>query len=70
MTGVTVHFANAAYDMGPIIAQRALTVEEGWDVDTLEEHIHAIEHVLYPEVVQMLADGRIRVRENLTVEGR
>lgn len=70
VTGVTVHIANAAYDMGPIIAQRALVVEEGWDVDTLEEHIHAIEHVLYPEVVQMLADGRIRVRENLTVEVR
>lgn len=70
VTGVTVHIANAAYDMGPIIAQRALAVEEGWDVDTLGEHIHAIEHVLYPEVVQMLADGRIRVRENLTVEVR
>lgn len=70
VTGVTVHFANAAYDMGPIIAQRALAVEEGWDVETLEEHIHAIEHVLYPEVVQLLADGRVYVREDLTVEVR
>ena len=70
VTGVTVHIANAVYDMGPIIAQRALMVEEEWDVDTLEEHIHAIEHVLYPEVVQMLADGRVHVRENLTVEVR
>ena len=67
VTGVTVHFANAAYDMGPIIAQRALTVEEGWDVDTLEEHIHAIEHVLYPEVIQLLADGVVHVNEDLTV---
>ena len=30
----------------------------------LEEHIHAIEHVLYPEVVQMLADGRVHVLES------
>ena len=60
----TVHFANEIYDNGPIIAQRALAVEEGWDVDTLEEHIHAIEHVLYPEVVQMLADGRVHVLES------
>lgn len=67
VTGVTVHFANAAYDMGPIIAQRALAVEEGWDVDTLEEHTHAIEHVLYPEVVQLLADGKVHVNEDLTV---
>ena len=27
VTGVTVHFANADYDAGPIIAQRALAVE-------------------------------------------
>lgn len=70
VTGVTVHIANAAYDMGPIIAQRALAVEEGWDVETLEEHIHAIEHVLYPDVVQLLADGRVRVRKDLKVEVR
>ncbi len=67
VTGVTVHFANAAYDAGPIIAQRPLAVEEGWDIDTLEAHIHEIEHELYPHVVQLLADGRIHVRENLTV---
>lgn len=70
VTGVTVHIANAAYDMGPIIAQRALAVEEGWDVESLEEHIHAIEHVLYPDVVQLLADGRVHVRKDLTVEVR
>ena len=67
VTGVTVHFANEVYDQGPIIAQRALAVEEGWDVDTLEAHIHAIEHELYPEVIGWLAAGRVHVRENLTV---
>ena len=67
VTGVTVHFANADYDAGPIIAQRALAVEEGWTVDELEEHIHEIEHELYPEVVGMLAAGRVHVREDLTV---
>ena len=67
VTGVTVHFANEVYDQGPIIAQRALVVEEGWDVDTLETHIHAIEHELYPEVIGWLAAGRVHVRENLTV---
>lgn len=61
VTGVTVHFANEVYDCGPIIAQRALPIEEEWDVDTLESHIHDIEHVLYPEAVQMLADGRVHV---------
>jgi len=64
VTGVTVHFADDKYDCGPIIAQRALTVEEGWDVDELEAHIHQIEHELYPEVVGLLAAGRVHVGEN------
>lgn len=68
VTGVTVHFADDKYDCGPIIAQRALPVEEGWDVDTLEEHIHAIEHELYPEVVGWLAAGRVRLRDNGRVD--
>ena len=64
VTGVTVHFADDKYDCGPIIAQRALAVEEGWTVDELEEHIHAIEHDLYPEVIGWLAAGRVRVTED------
>ena len=67
VTGVTVHFADEHYDCGPIIAQRALAVEEGWDVVELERHIHEIEHVLYPDTVQLLAEGRVHVRENGTV---
>lgn len=67
VTGVTVHFANAAYDQGPIIAQEPVRVEEGWTVDELEAAIHAVEHELYPRVVGLLAEGRVSVRENLTV---
>lgn len=61
VTGVTVHFADDQYDCGPIIAQRALPVEEGWTVDELEAHIHDIEHELYPDVIQLLAEGRVHV---------
>ena len=68
VTGVTVHFADNRYDCGPIIAQRALAVEEAWTVDELEAEIHKIEHVLYPEVVGLLAAGRVHVRDNGTVE--
>ena len=67
VTGVTVHFANEEYDKGPIIAQRALAVEEDWAVDTLEAHIHEIEHELYPEVIGWLAAGRVHVGDDLRV---
>lgn len=67
VTGVTVHFADEKYDCGPIIAQQALVVEEDWTVDELEEHIHAIEHELYPNTIQLLSEGRVHVRSNGTV---
>ena len=67
VTGVTVHFADDKYDCGPIIAQQALVVEEGWTVEELEAHIHQIEHQLYPDTIQLLAEGRVHVREDGTV---
>lgn len=64
VTGVTVHFANAEYDKGPIIAQRAVVVREDDTVDTLEERIHEVEHEMYPQVLGWLADGRVSVDES------
>lgn len=61
VTGVTVHFANADYDKGPIVAQRAITVAENDTLDTLEVKIHDVEHVLYPEVIGLIAEGRVAV---------
>ena len=67
VTGVTVHFANADYDCGPIIAQRAVTVDEGMSLDDLEARIHETEHVLYPEALQLIAEGRVHVMGDNTV---
>ena len=64
VTGVTVHLANADYDRGPIIAQRAVPVRESDTVETLEERIHEVEHELYPQVLGWIADGRVEVRED------
>lgn len=67
VTGITVHFANAEYDKGPIIAQKAVVVREDDSVDTLAERIHKAEHELYPEVLRWLADGRISIDEQRKV---
>jgi len=61
VTGVTVHFVDAEYDTGPIIAQRPVALVEGESLEQLTERIHAVEHVLYPEVLQLLAEGRVEV---------
>ena len=67
VTGVTVHFANEEYDRGPIIAQRAVNIEEEDTLEALEERIHEVEHVILPEVVQLISEGRVEVRPNRTV---
>lgn len=61
VTGVTVHFANELYDAGPILAQRAVEVREGWKQAELEAALHEVEHALYPDAIQLLAEGRVRV---------
>ena len=67
VTGVTVHLANEEYDKGPIVAQRAVPVLETDTIDSLEERIHATEHVLYPEVLRLLAEGRVSIDDERKV---
>lgn len=67
VTGVTVHLANAEYDKGPIIAQRPVIIEETDTVEMLEAKIHAVEHVLYPEVLRIVAAGRMTVGQDRKV---
>ncbi len=61
VTGVTVHLANEDYDKGPVVAQRAVVVREADTIDDLEARIHATEHILYPEVLRIIAEGRMTV---------
>lgn len=61
VTGVTVHFANEDYDKGPIVAQRAVEVREDDTLESLEARIHEAEHALYPQVLRLIAEGRVAV---------
>lgn len=61
VTGVTVHFADEAFDRGPIIAQEPVRIEEDDTPATLEAKIHKVEHRLLPEAVGLIAAGRVRI---------
>lgn len=67
VTGVTVHFANVEYDKGPIIAQRAVGIDERDTLETLEEKIHAVEHELYPHVLSLISEGKLFIDEQRKV---
>jgi len=61
ITGTTVHLVDSSLDGGPILAQAAVPVLPGDDVQTLTHRIQAAEHVLYPETVRRFLESRPKV---------
>ncbi len=70
VTGVTVHFADATYDTGAIIAQEPVIIREDDTLETLEARIHSVEHELYPRVLQWLVEDRVVLLDDRRVEIR
>lgn len=64
VAGCTVHFVTAGMDEGPIIKQASVPVLENDTVESLRDRILEQEHRIYPEAVQLYAQGR------LSLEGR
>jgi phosphoribosylglycinamide formyltransferase-1 len=61
VTGVTVHLVDEEMDHGPIVAQEAVRIAPGDDLDALEERIHEVEHRIYPPAIRALVEGRLRL---------
>ncbi len=61
VAGCTVHLVDRGTDTGPILAQAAVPVLTGDDVDALRARILVKEHELLPAVLQWIAEGRVTV---------
>jgi phosphoribosylglycinamide formyltransferase 1 len=59
VTGCSVHFVDALYDHGAIIAQQAVAVCDGDDAHSLGERVRLAERQLYPTVLRWFAQGRV-----------
>lgn len=55
-TGVTVHYIDEGIDTGEIIRQEKVMIDPSWSLETLEEHIHALEYKLFPQVIQQVCE--------------
>jgi phosphoribosylglycinamide formyltransferase 1 len=53
-SGVTIHFVDDGMDTGPIIVQERVRLDENETRESLQRKIQAIEHKLYPSILQML----------------
>ncbi len=61
VSGCSVHFVTSDLDMGPIIVQKAVRVEEGDTADTLAAKILEQEHKAYPEAIGLILSGRTEI---------
>ena len=61
VSGCTVHLVDEELDHGPILLQVPVPVEERDSEESLSARILEQEHKLYPEAIQLILDGKVRV---------
>jgi len=62
ISGCTVHFVDEGVDSGPIILQRAVEVKDEDTEESLAERILKEEHQIYPQAIQLFAQGRLLIK--------
>ncbi len=67
ISGCTVHFVDEQVDHGPIIIQAAIPAQAEDDADSLGARILALEHRIYPQAVQWLAQDRLEIQNRRVV---
>ncbi len=66
LSGATVHFVTEVCDGGPIIAQKAVAIEEGDTPETLQRRImEEAEWKILPEAIEMFCADRLSVEGNI-----
>lgn len=65
VSGVTIHLVSEAYDRGPIISQLTVPVLEDDNPESLAARVLKVEHQIYPEALQLFAEGRVKVTNNI-----
>jgi phosphoribosylglycinamide formyltransferase 1 len=62
-SGCTVHFCDNEYDHGPIILQSRVPVLPQDTPESLAARVFEQECIAYPEAVQLIADGRVKLEQ-------
>ena len=66
-SGCTVHFVTPDLDMGPPILKKKVRLESGENAESLERKVLALEHLTYPEAIQLIVDERVVVNKEGTM---
>jgi len=63
ISGCTVHFVDEQMDHGPVIIQAAVPCQAGEDGNALGSRILKLEHRVFPQAIQWLAENRLVIEE-------
>ena len=69
LSGATVHFVDAHYDRGPIVAQWPVPVRDDDTPASLAARVLRIEHMLLPRAVEAVARGTVTIGPDGRVRG-
>ncbi|NNC77492.1 MAG: phosphoribosylglycinamide formyltransferase [Woeseiaceae bacterium] len=61
--GSTVHFVTEELDGGPRIVAGRLPIKPGETAEQLQKRVQSIEHRIYPQAAQWVAEGQISYRD-------
>ena len=61
--GCTVHFIDYGEGSGPIIGQRAFSIQPDDTLDSIKKKGLQMEWELYPECIQLFAQGRLKTNK-------
>lgn len=61
--GASMHVVTADLDGGPVIAQARVPVRSGDDADILAARVREVEHPLLVDVVRLIGEGRLSLRD-------
>ena len=61
VSGATVHLVDEEYDTGPPLLQECVPVLDDDTVETLAARVLVVEHRIYSQAIQLMAEGRVTV---------
>jgi len=61
--GASVHFVTGELDAGPVVLQGRVPIMSGDTPETLSARVQRQEHIIYPQVIQWIAQGRLQCKD-------
>lgn len=58
--GTTIHYVTEELDGGPVVYQCSFPIQQDDTVESLFEKVQALEHEMYPRVIQWVAEHRLQ----------